>query len=142
MALPVRRTEDDWLAKAAQRPLQVCRSLGKLRLAVMLVWGRRPEKPLEISRSHLHEVAQVHLESMDDISDRLLHVFSELEDITSGTTPEEARGSLEEPTLQLFWRQWPQVSSWAGSLWRLLNEDTVDSAAPASDEFDEVGGSG
>ena len=79
---------------------------------------------------------------MDDISDRLLHVFSELEDITSGTTPTEARGSLEEPTLQLFWRQWPHVSSWAGSLWRLLNEDTVDSAAPASDEFDEVGGSG
>lgn len=77
---------------------------------------------------------------MDDISDRLLHVFSELEDITYETTPEEARGSLEEPTLQLFWRQWPQVSSWAGSLWRLLNEDTVDAAAPASDELDEVGG--
>jgi hypothetical protein len=33
-------------------------------------------------------------------------------------------------------------SSWAGSLWRLLNEDTVDPAAPVSDEFDEVGGSG
>jgi hypothetical protein len=78
---------------------------------------------------------------MEDISDRLLHVFSELEDITYETTPEEARGSLEEPALQLFWRQWPQVSSWAGSLWRLLNEDTVDPASPASDEFDEVGGS-
>ena len=82
---------------------------------------------------------------MDDMSDRLLHVFSELEDITSAMSPEEASGSLEEPTLQLFWRQWPQVSSWAGSLWRLLNEDTVDAAAPVSDDFDdfdEVGGSG
>ena len=79
---------------------------------------------------------------MADISDRFLHVFSELEEIASGVTPEEASRSLEEPTLQLFWRQWPEVSSWAGSLWRLLNEDTVDPAAPASDEFDEVGGSG
>ena len=79
---------------------------------------------------------------MDEITDRFLHVFSELEDITSEMTPEEACGSLEEPSLQLFWRQWPQVSSWAGSLWRLLNEDTVDPAASASDEFDEVGGSG
>jgi hypothetical protein len=79
---------------------------------------------------------------MDDISDRFLHVFSELEDITHGMTPEEASSSVEEPALQLFWRQWPQVSSWAASLWRMLNEDTVDSAAPASDEFDEVGGSG
>jgi len=79
---------------------------------------------------------------MADISDRLLHVVSELEDIASEMTPKEACGSLEEPTLQLFWRQWPHVSSWAGSLWRLLNEDTADAAAPASDEFDELGGSG
>ena len=79
---------------------------------------------------------------MDDISDRLLHVFAELEDISSEMTPEEACGSLEEPTLQLFWRQWPQVSSWAGSVWRILNEDTIDPAGPASGEFDEVGGSG
>ena len=79
---------------------------------------------------------------MDETSDRLLHVFSELEDITSEMTPEEASRVLEEPTLQLFWRQWPEVSSWAGSLWRLLNEDTVDPAAAASDDFDEVGGSG
>lgn len=79
---------------------------------------------------------------MDDISDRFLAVFSELEDIAYGVTPEEASRSLEEPALQLFWRQWPEVSSWAGSLWRLLNEDTLDPAAPPSDEFDEVGGSG
>ena len=78
---------------------------------------------------------------MDD-SDRLLHVLSELEDLSSEMSPEEACGSLEEPALQLFWRRWPQVSLWAGSVWRLLNEDTVDPAGPASDEFDEVGGSG
>lgn len=129
-------------AKAAERPLQYVGSA-----SANFDWpypglGTPTGEAPRFLRSRLHEVAQVHLESMDDISDRLLHVFSELEDITSGTTPEEARGSLEEPTLQLFWRQWPQVSSWAGSLWRLLNEDTIDSAAPASDEFDEVGGSG
>ena len=79
---------------------------------------------------------------MDDISDRLLRVLSELEDISSEVTPGEASRSLEEPTLQLFWRRWPHISSWAGSLWRLLNEDTLDSAAPASGDLDEVGGSG
>jgi predicted nuclease with RNAse H fold len=105
-------------------------------------FGTSPEKPLEFLRSSSMTLPRYTWNPMDDISDRLLHVFSELEDIIYETTPEEARGSLEEPTLQLFWRQWPQVSSWAGSLWRLLNEDTVDPAAPASDEFDEVGGSG
>jgi hypothetical protein len=41
--------------------------------------------------------AQLHLDSMDDISDRFLHVLSELEEIASGVTPEEASRSLEEP---------------------------------------------
>jgi hypothetical protein len=78
---------------------------------------------------------------MDDISDRILRVISELEEIAYDVTPEEASLSLEEPTLQAFWRQWPQVSSWAGTLWRLLNEDTIDPATPATDDLDEVGGS-
>ena len=92
--------------------------------------------------SQLHS-AIVDLEDlMDDSSDRILRLISELEEVAEGMTPEEAAHSLEEPTLQLFWRQWPHISSWAGSLWRLLNEDVVDPATAATDDFDEVGGSG
>lgn len=77
---------------------------------------------------------------MDDDSDRFLHAISELEELAYAITPEEASRSLEEPALQVFWRQWPHVSSWAGSLWRLLNEDIHEPATAAADDFDEVGG--
>jgi hypothetical protein len=79
---------------------------------------------------------------MDDVSDRILRVISEFEEIAYAVTPEEASRTVEEPTLQLFWRQWPHIGSWAGSLWRLLNEDIVDPATAPSDDLDEVGESG
>jgi hypothetical protein len=41
------------------------------------------------------------------------------------------------------WRSWPHISSWAGSLWRLLNEELMDPAVSAHHpDADEVGGSG
>jgi hypothetical protein len=76
-----------------------------------------------------------------DYSDRLLQVMAELEEIADNVPPQEAARDMEESTLQLFWRQWPYVSSWAGALWRLLNEDIADPAVPPRDELDEVGGS-
>jgi hypothetical protein len=79
---------------------------------------------------------------MDDMSDRIINVISELDEITARLTPEEACRAVDEPTLQLFWREWPHISSWAGSLWRTLNEDILDPAMPATSDFDEVGGSG
>jgi hypothetical protein len=40
------------------------------------------------------------------------------------------------------WRSWPHISSWAGSLWRLLNEELMDPAVSAHHpDADEVGGS-
>jgi hypothetical protein len=77
---------------------------------------------------------------VDEVSDRLLQVISEFEDIAEKVTPDETARIAEESTLQLFWRQWPFVSSWAGSLWRLLNEDIADSATSPTDDFHEVGG--
>jgi hypothetical protein len=45
--------------------------------------------------------------------------------------------------MQVFWRTWPRISSWAGSLWRLLNEEFMDPAVSSKDPgTDEVGGSG
>jgi hypothetical protein len=45
--------------------------------------------------------------------------------------------------MQVFWRMWPGISSWARSLWRLLNEELMDPAVSSHDsDSDEVGGSG
>ena len=50
---------------------------------------------------------------------------------------------LDEATLQVFWRDWPNISSWAGALWRKLNDDLDQPARPTRDpDLDEVGGSG
>jgi len=43
----------------------------------------------------------------------------------------------------VFWRDWPRVSAWAGSLWRLLNEDLArPSSAVGDSDIDQVGGEG
>jgi len=44
--------------------------------------------------------------------------------------------------LQVFWKKWPHLSAWAGSLWRMLSEELADPSSPHLDaELDEVGGS-
>lgn len=78
---------------------------------------------------------------MTEMSDRLMALLSELDDITDEMTPADAARSIDDSVLQQFWRQWPDVSAWAGALWRELNEDLGDSATPASDGVVDVGGS-
>lgn len=78
---------------------------------------------------------------MDEISERLNEALDLLRELTDSTTPEEAAASSDEPTLQVFWRDWPHVSAWAGSLWRRLNESLAEAAEPVVDsEVDETGG--
>jgi hypothetical protein len=79
---------------------------------------------------------------MTELSDRFQAMLSDFEDLTDEVTPHEASRSLDDPVLQSFWRIWPDLSLWAGSLWRELNEDLDDTAAPASDDGADVGGSG
>jgi hypothetical protein len=80
---------------------------------------------------------------MDDVGDRLLDLVHELDEVTRILTPEQAHENLDETTLQVFWKRWPDVSSWAGSLWRLLSEEMSGPSAPHLDpELDEVGESG
>ena len=79
----------------------------------------------------------------DDAAERLLQALSQLDDIADELTPEEAVRIIDEASLQVFWRDWPNVSSWAGALWRQLNADLAEPARPPNDaELDEVGGSG
>jgi hypothetical protein len=78
-----------------------------------------------------------------DASDQLLKAIEEFERVAGAATPDEAATSFEEPTLQVFWQNWPHISSWAGALWRRLNENLADAATPeGKSEFHEVGGEG
>jgi hypothetical protein len=80
---------------------------------------------------------------VDDISDRFLDAISKFEEVADAVTPHDAHRQLDETSMQVFWRTWPGISSWAGSLWRLLNEELMTPAASANDpDSDEVGGSG
>jgi hypothetical protein len=76
-------------------------------------------------------------------SDRLLEAMTDLESVADEVTPEGAASSFDATTLQVFWRDWPRVSSWAGQLWRRLNEDLETPGTPVRDlDLDEVGGEG
>ena len=79
---------------------------------------------------------------MDDLADHFLELIHGLEEVRDAVSPERAHAEFDETTLQLFWKKWPGVSAWAGSLWRLLCEDLAGPATPHGDtDLDEVGGS-
>ena len=80
---------------------------------------------------------------MDDASERLLTVIEEFERVAETITPDEGARTFDDATLQLFWQRWPHVSSWGGSLWRRLNDDLADAAAPSVDsDMRDIGGEG
>lgn len=80
---------------------------------------------------------------MEASADQFLQLVHQFEDFTETMSPEQAHMEFDETTLQLFWMRWPQLSSWAGSLWRLLSEELSGPSAPPHDpELDEVGESG
>jgi hypothetical protein len=80
---------------------------------------------------------------MDDASDRLLRAIEEFERVAETATPDEAASSFDEPSLQVFWQSWPHTSTWAGALWRRLDETLADAAIPEDrSDFHEVGGEG
>ena len=80
---------------------------------------------------------------MADTSQQLLEAMEAFDAVASELTPEAALEQLDETSLQMFWRDWPHISSWAGALWRKLSEDLAEPATPVQDhDLDEVGGEG
>jgi hypothetical protein len=80
---------------------------------------------------------------MDDVGSRFLDLVHELEEVAGSIAPEQAHAQFDETTLQMFWKKWPGLSAWAGSLWRLLSAEMAGPATPYRDpEMDEAGGSG
>ena len=80
---------------------------------------------------------------MDSTSDQFLELLHQFEDLTRSVSPEQVHTEFDEATLQLFWMEWPEVSSWAGSLWRMLSEELSGPASPhCESELHEVGEGG
>jgi len=78
----------------------------------------------------------------DELGERLLDGLAGLDEVSGELTADEAMEELDDATLQVFWRDWPNISAWAGALWRRLNEDLAQPATPPTDaDLDEVGGS-
>jgi hypothetical protein len=79
---------------------------------------------------------------MDDVAGQFLDAIHGLEDVRDAIAPDLAHAEFDETTLQLFWKKWPDLSAWAGSLWRMLSEELAGPSSPHLDgEHHEVGGS-
>ena len=80
---------------------------------------------------------------MDETADRFIDLIHSLVEVTDGITPERAYAQFDQTTLQVFWKRWPDVSQWAGVLWKMLSDELAGPATPHRDpELDEVGESG
>ena len=77
------------------------------------------------------------------IGDRLVAVLAELDAITQQVSVDDPTALLDDATLQVFWRDWPPLRSWAETIWQRLQADLAVPATPVRDpELDEVGESG
>ena len=77
---------------------------------------------------------------MADVAEQLLEAMESLDEVADSMTAHDAVEQLDEATLQLFWRDWPRIQSWAGSLWRHLNDELAEMASPAGGDVDTGGG--
>jgi len=77
---------------------------------------------------------------MADAAQQLLEAMEAFDEVADSLTTQEALEELDEATLQLFWRDWPRIQSWAGSLWRELDGELAELAAPSVVDADTGGG--
>jgi hypothetical protein len=77
---------------------------------------------------------------MADVAQQLLEAMESLDEVADSMTAHDAVEQLDEATLQVFWRDWPRIQSWAGSLWRCLNDEMAETASPAGGDVDTGGG--
>ncbi|MGH9042694.1 MAG: hypothetical protein ACRDZ3_20970 [Acidimicrobiia bacterium] len=75
-----------------------------------------------------------------DTALQLLDAMEAFSDVADALPVDVALEDLDETTLQIFWRDWPHIASWAGTLWRRLNQELAEAATPAGGEVDTGGG--
>ncbi|HXW45395.1 MAG TPA: hypothetical protein VEL03_11445 [Streptosporangiaceae bacterium] len=79
---------------------------------------------------------------MDEIADKFLELIHELEDVAASVPAQRALAEFDETTLQVFWKKWPHVSAWAGSLWSMLSAELAGPSTRHDPDLDEIGESG
>ena len=80
---------------------------------------------------------------MEDVADRFLELIHELEEIANSVPARRAYEEFDETTLQVFWKKWPHVSGWTGSLWSMLSAElSAPSTQHQDPDLDEIGESG
>jgi hypothetical protein len=80
---------------------------------------------------------------VEDVADKFLEIVHDLEEVTASVSARQALAEFDETTLQVFWKKWPHLSAWAGSLWSMLSAELAEAAARYSDpEIEEIGESG
>jgi hypothetical protein len=80
--------------------------------------------------------------AVPDAADRFLELIHELEDLANSLPAQRALAEFDETTLQVFWKKWPHVSEWAGSLWSGLSAELAGPSARHDPDLDEIGESG
>jgi len=80
---------------------------------------------------------------VEDSADRFLELIHDLDDVTSSVAVRRALADFDETTLQVFWKKWPHISAWAGSLWGMLSAELAGPGSQHEDpDLDEIGESG
>jgi hypothetical protein len=79
-------------------------------------------------------------DAMADTSMQLMEAMEAFHEVTDSISPEAALAELDDASLQVFWRDWPHIASWAGALWRGLNEELAEPASPVEHGVDTGGG--
>jgi len=79
---------------------------------------------------------------VDEIADKFLELIHELEDVATSVPAQRALAEFDETTLQVFWKKWPHVSAWAGSLWSMLSAELAGPSTRHDPDLDEIGESG
>jgi len=79
---------------------------------------------------------------VENTADRFLELIHDLEEIANSVPARQALAEFDETTLQVFWKKWPHLSGWAGSLWTMLSAELSEWAAQHDPDLDEIGESG
>jgi hypothetical protein len=79
---------------------------------------------------------------MEDLADKFLELIHELEDVATSVSAQRALAEFDETTLQVFWKKWPYLSAWTGSLWSMLSAELSVPSSKHDPEADEIGEGG
>lgn len=80
---------------------------------------------------------------MKEVEGSVQDSMAALQEVAHTTKPPEAWRGFSDVTLEQFWQAWPDVRAWGEWMWRLIDAERGERAAPVTDpDLDESGTSG